>query len=106
MIIPQYVQDLMKRSTYVYSNSRIMLDNPNYEIGYTIRIRKRTEYAKVETLQQEVERLVNWANREAGIETAYILSVPTKTHYCDQGAIVTILDPIMQRIEQYIPSKV
>lgn len=103
MTIPKYVQELMNRSSYVFSNSKIMLDNINYAAGYTIRIQKRTEYAKADTLRSDVERLVKWANREAGFECAHILSVPTKTHYHKQGAVVTIFDPVMQEIEQYIP---
>lgn len=104
MTVPRYVQDLLSRSTYVYSTSPLMTENPNYAAGYTIRIEKNSEYAEAATLRNEVERLVRWANRVAGIETAHILSVPARTHHYKQGAVVTIFDPVMQKIEQYIPT--
>lgn len=101
MTIPKYVQELMSRSRYEYNLHR---DNENYAAGYTIKIRKHSEYARIETLEKEVERLVSWANRVAGIETAHILDVPAKTHHCNQVAVVTIFDPVMQEIEKYIPT--
>ena len=104
MKIPKYVQDLMSRSTYVYSTSTLMTENPNYAAGYTIRIEKHSEYAEAEAFRKEVERLVKWANRVAGIETAHILSVPDRTRHHKQGAVVTIFDPVMQKIESYIPT--
>ena len=104
MKIPKYVQDLMSRSTYVYSTSTLMTDNPNYAAGYTIRIEKHSEYAEAATLREEVERLVKWANRVAGIEIAHVLSVPDRTRHHKQGAVVTIFDPVMQKIENYIPN--
>ena len=105
MEIPKYVQELMSRSSYVFSSNKIILENINYASGYTIRIQKRTEYTMVDTLRSEVERLVKWANRKAGFECAYILYVPAKTHYRKQSAVVTIFDPIMQKIEQFLPEK-
>lgn len=101
--IPVYVQDLMSRSRYAYDRC---CNHEYYAPGYTIKIRKRSAYAKVDTLRKEVEQLVKWANRVTGVEDleiAYILDVPTKTHYCNQVAVVTIFDPVMQKIEQYIP---
>lgn len=77
------------------------------EAGYTIRIYKSTPYSKVSTLKAEVERLQKWVERmmpedNLGVPTMIVNSIPTKTHYCDQYAVVTIFDPIMQRIEKYI----
>ena len=100
MKIPKYVQELMSRSEYEYDR---FTKHENYSAGYTIRICKHSEYAYADTLKTEVERLCNWANRAAGIETAYILHTPTQTHHCKQYAIITIFDPIMQKIEQFIP---
>lgn len=101
--IPEYVKDLMSRSRYAYDFYR---NHENYAPGYTIKIRKHSAYAQVDTLRKEVERLVKWANRVTGVEgleIAYILDVPEKTHYCNQVAVVTIFDPVMQKIEKYIP---
>lgn len=102
MKVPKYVQDLMERSEYEFDR---FTKHENYGAGYTIRIGKSTEYGYAETLRKEVERLCRWANRVAGVETAYILNVPAKTHYCKQWATVTIFDPVMQKIEQYIPER-
>lgn len=99
---PKYVQDLMSRSRYEFD---FYGGHENYGAGYTIKIRKASEYARVDTLRKEVERLVAWANRVAGVEAAYVLDVPTETHYCKQVAVVTIFDPVMQKIEQYIPKQ-
>lgn len=100
MKIPKYVIDLMARSHYEYD---FCTKDPNYGVGYTISIQKSTEYKQIETLRAEVERLCKWANR-AVPETAFLLYIPSETHYTKQIAIVTIFDPIMQRIEQYIPT--
>lgn len=98
MVIPKYVQELMNRARFVLGSG---------EAGYTIRIYKSTPYSKIPTLKEEVERLQRWVERmmpddELGVPTMVINSIPTKTHYCDQYAVVTIFDPIMQKIEKYI----
>lgn len=98
MVIPKYVQELMNRARFVLGSG---------EAGYTIRIYKSTPYSKIPTLKEEVERLQRWVERmmpddELGVPTMVINSIPTKIHYCDQYAVVTIFDPIMQKIEKYI----
>lgn len=102
MKIPKYVIELMERSRYEYD---FCTKDPNYAVGYTLSIRKGSEYQQVDTLRKEMERLCSWANRAAGVETAFLLHVPKKTHYTKQAAIVTIFDPVMQKIEQYIPER-
>lgn len=97
--IPKYVDDLLSRSEFEFDFCK---SNKDYAAGYTIRIRKRSAYQLVGTFNEEIERLVKWANRQVE-ETAYILEQPVKTHYCGQFAIVTIFDPIMQKIEHLIP---
>ena len=102
MKIPKYVIGLMERSRYEFD---FCTKHPNYGPGYTISIVKGTEYQQIDTLKQEVERLIKWANRAAGCETAYLLSIPSITHYRKQYAVVTIFDPVMQKIESYIPHR-
>ena len=103
MKVPKYVQDLMSRSQYEFSR------NTNHEMyapGYTIRIKKASAYTYAETFRAEIERLVKWANQVTGVEgleIAFILDVPSETHHCNQVAVVSIFDPVMQKIEQYIP---
>jgi hypothetical protein len=96
--IPKFVQELMSRASFVLGSG---------EAGYTVRIYKSTEYAYVSTLQKEVETLNKWVIRvmpedDLGVPTMIINSVPKKTHYCKQYAVVTIYDPVMKWIEQYI----
>ena len=100
MIIPKYVQELMERARYEYDRCT---ENENYGVGYTVAIRKATPYAQAWTLRKEAERLCKWANRAAGVEVAHILYIPKQTHYHEQSAVVTIFDPEMKHIEQFMP---
>lgn len=101
MKIPKYVVELMSRARYEYDRCT---KDPNYGAGYTISIPKSSEYQQIHILRAEVERLCKWANR-AVPETAFLLYIPTETHYTKQSAVISIFDPVMQRIEQYIPNK-
>jgi hypothetical protein len=98
MRIPKYVEEMLNRSTYDFTT-----EHQQYAIGYTIRIAKPTIYAKAETFANQVHRLVNWVNRQCpAIQTAYVIHVPTETHYREQYAIVTIFEPIMRKLEHLI----
>lgn len=101
MNIPKYIIDLMSRAKYEYD---FHINNENYAVGYTIRIRKYSAYEKVDTFNAEIDRLKAWVDRQVE-ETCFILDRPTKTHYVNQVAIVTIFDPVMKYIEEYIPNK-
>jgi len=37
------------------------------------------------------------------MEIFHVLDMPKVTHHCNQVAVVTIYDPVMQMIEKYIP---
>lgn len=106
MRIPKYIKDLISRAEYEYDSCA---NNENYAVGYTIRIEKSTCQQLVPTFQKEIEHLIHWVNNQykklGGTygECGYILSVPNKTHFkYRQYAIVTILDPVMKHIENYI----
>lgn len=99
MNIPKYVIDLMNRAKYEYD---FFINDDNYAVGYTIKIKKYSAYQKVDTFNAEIDRLKAWVDRQVP-NTCYILNKPTKTHYNNQVAIVTIFDPIMKYIEEYIP---
>lgn len=101
--IPKYVQEILSRSKYEFDRCT---SHEWYAPGYTIRIEKATPYTYADTFRAEIERLVKWANRVTGVEgleIAFILSVPTKTHHRNQTAVVSIFDPVMHKIEQCIP---
>ena len=102
MTTPKYVQEILRRSRYEFD---YCTKNENYSAGYTLRIRKATPCTQIDTLKAEVERLCAWANRQSVENTAVILYIPKETHYHDQAAVVTIFDPVMQKIERYIPKK-
>lgn len=107
MKIPTYIKDLMSRAEYEYD---ACASSENYAVGYTVRIEKSTRQQLASTFQKEIEHLIHWVNTRykklGGIygECGYILSVPNKTQYKNrQYAVVTILDPVMKYIENYMP---
>ena len=103
--VPKYVQEILSRSKYEFD---FYTKHEMYAPGYTIRIRKQTPYTYADTFRAEVEHFVKWANRVTGVEdleNAFVLHVPTETHPCNQIAVVTIFDPVMQKIEKFIPQK-
>lgn len=105
VIVPQYIKDLMKRASFSFKGYYV-------QPGYTISISKYSEYSYTQTLKQEVERLISWAQRECrrigmdrswSLQAAVINEMPYITRYEQQYAVVTIFDPIMKYLEQYIP---
>ena len=102
MKIPKYVIELLERSKYSYDNR--YRKNENYAVGYTIEIHKRTEYAYVSTLKEEIERLEKFIVNNSG--EYKVIYIPSETHYNNQYAVVTIFDPMMKHLEQYIKEAV
>lgn len=96
MIIPIFVQNLLKGARWEFGPYR---KNPDYAVGYTISIRKRSDYQTAKTFRAEIERLQKWVNRQPG-GNCKILLVPKETHHCKQTAVVTIYDPIMLQLEK------
>lgn len=99
--IPMYVRDIMSRSQYVYGIDR--------EPGYTIRIRKRSPQTLYPSFEKEIYRLKAWVKRQLpkdydweSLPCMVIHHIPDKTHYLFQYAYVTIYDPIMKNLEQFI----
>lgn len=97
--IPKFVRELLSRAEYAYS--------PDSEPGYSLKIHKRSIYANVSSLKKEVERFCAWADRNTpeGLNKSVILCVPKQNHYTDQIAIVTVYDPVMKKIEEFIKEK-
>lgn len=97
MNIPKYIQDMMSRSKFVLGSG---------DPGYTIQISKPTYYTQISTFRKEVERLIKWANRVPHCEDcpiAVLNRIDKKTsHKYMQYATVTIYDPVMKYLEQYI----
>lgn len=110
--IPTYVKRMLKRASFAIETSKF---EKGWDPSYTIIIPKHSIYAQADTLKAEVERLKAWCIRAKygsfpsvgdlkfpGVE---VLHVPSETHYCKQYAVVTIYDPIMQRVEHLIGAK-
>ena len=99
--MPKYVKEMMSRASFCFTQSFAIP-------GYTISIRKSTEYTSCQTLKQEVERLAKWVRKECNRRkldfgmTMVVNSIPESTHYCKQYAYVTIYDPIMMDLEKFI----
>lgn len=107
MNVPKYIIDIMSRAKYATGYG---------EPGYTIKIRKARPQTLASTFEKEINSLVKYVNREwlkrlkangwtpdEEVEPiVYIQSVPKKTHYCDQYAVVTIFDPIMLDLEEWM----
>ena len=98
MVIPKYAQEMMSRDRFDRD-----FTNPKSIPRYTIWIRKATPYTHASTLQDECKRLVAWAQRNYA--DAEILECPKDTHYCNQAALVTIMDPVMRKLERFLPEK-
>lgn len=94
MKVPKYVQEIMERAEFLLGEGIP---------GYTIKLHKATHYTRDNAINNEAERLVAWARRNGS--TAYVNSYVRGTHYCDQYALVTILDPVMKYIEGYMNYK-
>lgn len=102
MNVPKYVQELMGRAKY---NFTLPGKNPSAAIGYTVEIEKYSNYETSATFRAEIDRLKKWVERQPGGEMT-IISYPEHTsHKTMQYAMVTIFDPVMHEIEQYIPCK-
>jgi len=102
MKIPKYVINILSRAKYDFD---FCTKNENYASGYTICITKPTERTLISTFNKEIMHLVDWVNKQVS-NTAFILYVPNKTKYTKQFAVVTIFDPVMQKIENFIGKEV
>lgn len=101
MNVPSYVQSLLETASYEFDWYK---NNPGYAAGYTLAIRKRSDYQTAGTFRKEIERLQKWVNRQEGGEML-ILGLPKVTHHCTQYAYVTIFDPVMLHLEKFIKNK-
>jgi hypothetical protein len=99
MRVPAYVRELIERAVYNYNSK-----SPDYSVGYTIDIEKRSDYGWVSYLADEIERLKKWVERQPGGEMV-VIDVPKETRLRRQTATVTIFDPVMQHIEKFIPPR-
>lgn len=98
MKIPKYIINLMKRSYYYYDFN---IDDERCAAGYTVAIKKATPYTHLKTFSDEINRLKKWVEKQDG-GVCHIIHFPGKTTYGTQIAIVTIFDPVMKLLEDFI----
>lgn len=96
--IPKYIAEIMQRAEY---NFDFFTKHPEYSVGYTVNIRKYSYYETAQRFREEIEKLKAWVGKNGG--EAIIIHTPNKTEHKNmQYATITIYDPIMKYIEQYI----
>ena len=108
MRIPEYVKNIMRRASYNYEK-----ELKGFAVGYTINIAKETPCQHLYSLEKDINRFVSWCNREyyrrVGSNelepVAYINYIPCRTRYVMQHITVTVNDPIMKKIEEFIPER-
>ena len=104
---PKYVEQILARSQWKmpwYMHGKVR------EGFYTFAIRKNSDYTTARVFRKEIERFVDWANREArktygfskDYKVAYLVRIPEKTRHDEQWAIVKITDPVMRDLEDFI----
>ena len=103
MTVPKYVINILERSRFNFEDT----EDTNYAAGYTINIKKETPYTSANTFRAEIDRFQKWVAKEykkfgGTDDICFILYVPEQTRHCNQYATVTVFDPIMKYIEQYI----
>lgn len=97
--VPQYIREILSRAGYEFD---YLTTHPEFKQGFTLHIRKRTPYTSVRAFRREVEDFCYWADRTAHAPVSRIVHIPDTMRPCDQFAYVTILDPVMLQIEDYI----
>lgn len=99
MKTPKYVIDLLSSASYSYETAL-----KGYCVGYTIDIPKPTPLTHIETHKAAVNKLLDWITREykGDDKIAYFNHIPCETRYAKQHITITILDPMMKRVEAYI----
>lgn len=107
MQVPKYIKDILSRSHFECGQ-------PFCSPGYTLAVGKATKWKQAASLAQDIDSLCAWASREfarrgfptdAIKENVVIHDVPHETHHCQQWAFITIFDPLMMEIEDYIGKK-
>ena len=96
MNVPNYIKVLLSGSRYEFV---LCNKSEDYAAGYTIAIRKRSDFQTAKVFREEIERLQKWVNRQPGGDCK-ILLLPKETHHSKQIAVVTIYDPVMQHLEK------
>ena len=96
MIVPAYVRNLLQGAKFEFV---LCSRNEDYAPGYTVTIRKRSDYQTAKVFNKEIEKLQKWVNRQPG-GNCKVLLLPKETHHCKQVAVITIYDPIMLQLEK------
>ena len=93
MKTPQYIINALKNTEFYFGKDGC--------VGYSIKIFKHTRYEYAKTLNQRCHTIVSWCNRQID-GSAEVVYCPQLTHYEQQFGIITIYDPMMLHLEQFI----
>lgn len=93
METPNYIKSALRGAKYYFGKDCVA--------GYSIEIHKRTRYEYTKTLRSRCDKIITWCNKQIP-GSSEMVSCPTMTHYTDQFAVITIYDPIMLRLEEFI----
>lgn len=113
MKTPGYIKRLFARCEWAVETGRLP---KGCDPGYTLLLHKRTIYSHTETLRKEAGLLVAWCRRRMALharyisqeeadKVAFIHEYPQQTRIGDQTAVITIWDPVMQKIQKHIPTR-
>lgn len=95
MNTPQYVSNALKRAEFYFGKDGV--------VGYSIKIFKHTRMEYASTLRNRCSQIITWCNKQIPC-SAEMVSCPKETHYTEQFAVITIYDPMMLHLEQFIKS--
>lgn len=93
MNTPQYIITPLKRAEFYFGKDCVP--------GYSIKIHKHTIYEYANTLRNRCSQIITWCNKQIP-GSAEMVCCPKETHYRDQYAVITIYDPVMLHLEQFI----
>lgn len=93
MKTPQYIITPLKRAEFYFGKDGV--------VGYSIKIHKHTIYEYADTLLHRCGKIITWCNKQIP-GSAEMVFCPKETHYRDQFAVITIYDPLMLHLEQFI----
>ena len=94
--VPKFAQEMMSRARFDLSYTHPMADP-----GYTVWMPTPTPNTTAETRRDEFGRVLAGARRN--FAAAKILECPKDTRHCNQAALVVITDPVMQKLEKFMP---
>lgn len=93
METPNYIKSALRGAKYYFGKDCVA--------GYSIKIYKHSRYEYSQTLRSRCGKIITWCNKQVE-GSAEMVFCPSCTNYSDQFAVITIYDPLMMHLEQFI----